>query len=231
MQAVLSTRKYIYSAAISTFITSLCLMILIPRNIKRGFFFDNIDIIDCDTYNIIFYILKLISLIPLFLIVLYRIYFCSNWYIYNEYIYDDTCMKTMKIEVMIYQRGYRIVYYLIITILSSLLFFFSSYFEYNNIKHCLYENSSDINALFNKEKISAFIIGIILAVYLFESFYLRDLFFAIIKSWNHIDYDMGINNNIWKQIFFFRIKNNFNYIMKICYSIIFIGIILYYLCL
>ena len=176
MQAVLSTRKYIYSAAISTFITSLCLMILIPRNIKRGFFFDNIDIIDCDTY------------------------------IYNEYIYDDTCMKTMKIEVMIYQRGYRIVYYLIITILSSLLFIFSSYFEYNNIKHCLYENSSDINALFNKEKISAFIIGIILAVYLFESFYLRDLFFAIIKSWNHIDYDMGINNNIWKQIFFLELK-------------------------
>ena len=229
MQAVRSTRNYIYSAAISTFITSICLIILIPRNIKRRFYFDNIDITGCDTYNIIFYILKLISLIPLFLMVLYRIYFCSNWYIYREYIYEDTCLKTMKIEVMIYQRGYRIVYYLIITILSSLLFLFSSYFEYNNIKLCLYKYSSDINVLFNKEKISAFFVGIILVVYLFESFYLRDLFFAIIKRWNHIDYDMGINNNIWKQIFFFRIKNNFNYIMKICYSIIFIGFILYYL--
>ena len=135
----------------------------------------------------------------------------------------------MKIEVMIYQRGYRIVYYLIITILSSLLFLLSTYYEYNNIKLCLYENSSDINVLFTKEKISAFIIGIILVVYLFETFYFRDLVFAIIKSWSHIDYDMGINNNIWKQIFFFRIKNNFNYIMKIAYSIIFIGIILYYL--
>ncbi len=228
MQAVRSTRNYIYSAAISTFITSLCLIILIPRNIKRRFYFDNIDITGCDTYNIIFYILKLISLIPLFLMVLYRIYFCSNWYIYREYIYEDTCLKTMKIEVMIYQRGYRIVYYLIITILSSLLFLFSSYFEYNNIKLCLYKYSSDINVLFNKEKISAFFVGIILVVYLFESFYLRDLFVSIIKSWSYIDYDMGINS-IWKQIFFFRIKNNFNYIMKIDYSIIFIGIILYYL--
>ena len=229
MQAVRSTRNYIYSAAISTFITSLCLMILIPRNIKSRFYFDNINITGCDSYNIIFYILKLISLIPLFLVILYRIYFCSNWYIYREYIYEDTCLKTMKIEVMIYQRGYRIVYYLIITTLSSLLFLLSTYYEHNNIKLCLHENSSDINVLFTKEKISAFIIGIILVVYLFETFYFRDLVFAIIKSWSYIDYDMGINNNIWKQIFFFRIKNNFNYIMKIAYSIIFIGIILYYL--
>ena len=121
MQAVRSTRNYIYSAAISTFITSLCLMILIHRNIKSRFYFDNINITGCDSYNIIFYILKLISLIPLFLVILYRIYFCSNWYIYREYIYEDTCLKTMKIEVMIYQRGYRIVYYLIITTFLSFI--------------------------------------------------------------------------------------------------------------
>lgn len=228
MEAVESTRNCHYSAAISTCITSLCLIILIPRNIKKGFYFDIINSTDCSENNIIFYILKLISLIPLFLTILYRIYFGSNWYIYAEYKFDDTCIKTMMIEVMVYQRGYRIVYYLIITSLSSLLFLFSSYFEYYNIKLCLFDNINAINALFNKEIISAFIIGIILVVYLFESFYLGNLIYAVIKNWSKINYGMG-DMTILEQIFFWRNKDSFNYIMKITYPIIFIGIIIYYL--
>ena len=230
MMAVRSTRKLHYSAAISTCITSLCLIFLIPRNIKRIFYCDNINIADCDAYNIIYYILKLIFLIPFFLTILYRIYFGSNWYIYAEYTYDDTCMKTMNIEVMVYQRGYRIVYYSIITILSSLLFLSSLYFEYNNIKLCFIEiqNVSAINFLFKKEMISIAIIGIILMAYLFESFYLKNLIFDIIKSWNYIDYGMD-EMTIWQQIFFWRIKSHLNYIMIITYVIIFVGIMLYYL--
>jgi hypothetical protein len=136
----------------------------------------------------------------------------------------------MNIEVMVYQRGYRIVYYSIITILSSLLFLSSLYFEYNNIKLCFIEiqNVSAINFLFKKEMISIAIIGIILMAYLFESFYLKNLIFDIIKSWNYIDYGKG-KMTIWQQIFFWRIKSHFNYIMKIAYAIIFVGIMLYYL--
>ena len=97
MQAVRLTRNYIKSAAISIFITTICLLILIPKNINH--------------YT------KISSLIILLIKILYRIYFCSNWYIYGEYIPDDTCIKAMMIEVMMSQRGYRMVYYGIINLI------------------------------------------------------------------------------------------------------------------
>ncbi len=84
---------------------------------------------------------------------LYRIYFCSNWYIYAEYISDDTCMKTMMIEVMVSQRGYRMVYYGVINFISSILFFYPSY-NFNN------------NTL---DKINGIIFFIIIFVYLVET--------------------------------------------------------------
>ena len=141
MLAVQSTRGFIKSSALSIIVTSICLIILIPITIKKGtfhvgfnncdFFYNNSSYIGIEDFdskyelNIfnIFFPLKILCLLVLLLIILYRIYFCSNWYIYAEYIYEDTCLKTMKIEVMIYQRSYRMVYYGIAIIISSLFFF------------------------------------------------------------------------------------------------------------
>lgn len=212
MQAVRATRHYIKSSAISTAITCLCLIILIPQNIKKGYLLK--DAADCHTN---YFFIKNLSLFILFLTALYRIYFCSNWYIYCEYIPDDTCWKTMMIEVMECQRGYRLVYYGIITLFSSFIFMISTYFEYNNFKICLSERYSNLDIVYNKETNSFILIGIIIVVYLAEVFYLKKLVFYILKSWNHIDYGMG-EMSLKEQIFFWRIKPN--YIMLISYSII-----------
>ena len=120
MQAVYATRFYTRSASFSISITSICLILLIPRDIKQVYFLPN-KFANCDLFYNIFYFFKFIPLFCCLLMVFYRIYFYSNWYIYAEYIEDDTSMKTMMIEVMVYQRGYRMVYYGIITIISSRL--------------------------------------------------------------------------------------------------------------
>ena len=224
MLAVQSTRRYIKSSALSIIITSICLIILIPTTIKKGTFL--VNLVNCDFFYNIFFLLKILCLLVLFLIILYRIYFCSNWYIYAEYIYDDTCLKTMKIEVMIYQRSYRMVYYGIAIIISSVVFLVSTYFEYNKLKQCLHGNNISTEELYNHEKNSIYLIGVILIDYLLEAFYLRYLIFDIIKYWSSIDYGMG-KMTIWSQIFFFRFK--INYIMKYSYSAIALSIILYYI--
>ena len=237
MMAVQSTRKYIKSSALSTIVTSICLIILIPTTIKKGVF--RVNLSNCNFYSTyigienfdskydlnIFYPLKILCLIVLFLIIIYRIYFCSNWYIYAEYIYEDTCLKTMKIEVMLYQRSYRMVYYGIATIISSLIFLVSIYFEYNKFKQCLSDNNISTEELYNYEKSSIYLICCIIIDYLVEALYLRDFIINIIKDWSYIDYGMG-NLTIWNQIFFFGIK--FNYIMKYSYSAIVVAIILFY---
>ena len=214
-----ATRIYIRSAAISTIIISICLIYLIPKVLKESSYYILQYKLDSSLFS-----LKFISLIPLLLIVLYRIYFWSNWYIYIEYIDDDNCMKSMMIEVMEMQRGYRMVYYGIINIISSIIFLGSYYFEYNKFKQNLSGNYA-INEIFDKEKINVIIIGIILLANLIESLYLKQLISMILKNWFSIDYGMEERSKC-KQIFFWKFKCNF--IMIISYSIIFCGMILSY---
>ena len=172
-----ATRIYVKSAAISTTIISICLIYLIPKVYKERLYYISQYNLDSSLFS-----LKIISLIPLLLIVLYRIYFCSNWYIYIEYIENDNCMKSMMIEVMEMQRGYRMVYYGITNIISSIIFLGSYYFEYNYFKQNL-SGKKAIDEIFNKEKINVIIIGIILLVYLIESLYLKQLISMILKNW------------------------------------------------
>jgi len=215
------TRIYIKSAAISTAIISILLIYLIPKVYTERLYY--IDQYKVEPSSILFF-LKIMSLIPLLLIVLYRIYFSSNWYIYIEYINDDSCIKSMMIEVMEMQRGYRMVYYGVIHIISSFIFLCSYYFEYNYFKHNL-SGKYAIGEIFNKEKVNAIIIGIILLVYLIESLYLKELISMILKNWFNIDYGMGERTKA-EQIFFWRFKCNF--IIIISYSLIFGGMFLSY---
>ena len=214
-----ATRIYAKSDAISTTIISICLIYLIPKIFKERSYYIAQYNLDSSLFS-----LKIISLIPLLLIVLYRIYFCSNWYIYVEYVNDDNCWKSMMIEVMELQRGYRMVYYGVINIISSFIFLGSYYFEYNNFKQNL-SGKNAIVEIFNKEKINVITIGIILLVYLIESLYLKKLISMILKNWFSINYGMGEMSQS-QQIFFWGFKCNF--IIIISYSIIFCGMILSY---
>ena len=228
MEAVIATRKLTKSAAISIIITSICIILLIPKIFKEGQYIK--EKYNCDYYDDRILFIKKLSLIPLFLIVLYRIYFHSNWYIYAEYIDDDTCMKTMMIEVMVSQRGYRMVYYGIITLISSMIFLSSSYYiyiyKYNDFKQCFLGNINVTIELLNKERNSIIIFGIIIFDYLIESLYLNNLILNTFKNWFYIDYGMS-QRSICNQIFFFKITKC-NYIIIISYSIIFAGIFFYY---
>ena len=107
----------------------------------------------------------------------------------------------MMIEVMVSQRGYRMVYYGVINFISSILFFYPSY-NFNN------------NTL---DKINGIIFFIIIFVYLVDTICNYPLIVYTIKHWSSTNYGMG-KMSIFKQIFFWGFR--FNYIIIISYIII-----------
>ena len=115
----------------------------------------------------------------------------------------------MMIEVMMSQRGYRMVYYGIINLISTILFLYPSF------------NGND-NTLDKSSNGAIFFI--IILVYLFEAIYFYPLIIYTIKYWRSIDYGMG-DMSVLHQIFFWRLK--FNYIMIISYITILISCLIF----
>ena len=203
------------------FITSICLIQLIPRTFKNGPYFKNDDINNCNPNSIIL-ILKKISVIALILMNFYRIYFYGGWLHYIHYNPAEKATKVNMREIMSYQRGYRIVHYGIIILTSSILFLLGSILEYKNYKNCLNGKNNAINLIYKYEKNSLIFLGIILVIYCIEFYYYKRLVYIVIKNWNSINYNLG-KMSIWRQLFFF-IKINFIQIL----SFLAFGLILYF---
>ena len=206
---------YMKKTSLSIFITSICIALLIPQTFKKNYYLDSKD--GCETSPILG-IIKKVSVLILFFKVLYRIYFCSGWIYLNNFGPKDPSYKTKLQEIMTFQRGYRTIFYGIITFISCLSYFISAYFEYKILKTCLIQKNNYFNDLYKKERFSFICMAIIAINYIIELLFLRYLVLRILKNWNKIDYGIG-KNSIFKQIFFF---NKINFIQIISFIIYFI---------
>ena len=192
-------------------ISNICLIILIPRTFKKQSYIKKEDINNCKLESF-WSLLKKVSIMCLFLMNSYRIYFYCGWLHYIYFIPADREAKTKMGQVMSYQRGYRTIYYGIISFVASFLYLLGSILEYKSLKYCLFGYDNSIKEIYKFEKNSIIIIGIIIAIYLIEFYYIQRLIFIVLKNWKKIKYDIG-EITIFQDIFFFR-KINFIHIIS-----------------
>ena len=191
-------------------LSSVCLIVLIPRTFKKQSYINKEVINNCKLESF-WSLFKKLSIIALFLMNTYRIYFYCGWLYYIYFIPADRETKTKMGQVMSYQRGYRTIYYGIISLISSILFLLGSILEYKKLKYCLFGYDNAINEIYKFEKKSLFIICIILFLFCLEFYYIQRLVFIVLKNWKKINYGLG-EITILKDIFFFR-KINFIHII------------------
>ena len=198
-------------------ISSICLIGLIPRTFRKQSYIQKEDINNCKLESF-WSLLKKISVIALFLMNSYRLYFYCGWLHYIYFIPADRETKTKMGQVMSYQRGYRTVYYGIISFISCSLYLLGSFLEYKKLKYCLFGYDNSINEIYAFEKNSLIIIIIIIAVYLIELYYIQRLVSIVLKNWKKIHYGLG-EMTLLKDIFFFR---KINFIHIITFSIFYL---------
>ena len=190
-------------------ISNICLIVLIPRTFNKQSYINKKDINNCKLESF-WSLLKKLSVIALFLMNSYRIYFYGGWLHYIYFIPADRETKTKMGQVMSYQRGYRTIYYGVISLISSFIFLLGSILDYKKLKYCLFGNDNAINEIYKFEKKSLFIICIILFLFCLEFYYIQRLVFIVLKNWKKINYGLG-EITLLKDIFFFR-KLNFIHI-------------------